>query len=395
MRVLMTTTGYPGHLLPLVPFARAFAAGGHDVRVAGPRSHGALAEQLGLRFVGCTDPPAEEVARTVASAAELPVEKGHRHMIAEGFGKVAASALLPDVLRVVDEWHPHAVVSETQELAGPVVAERHGVPHLRVALGLASTDEQTRRLVAEPLNELRVQSGLSPDLGTERIRSSTYLTQLPTAVDPGGPPATHRFRATPTETPPLPDWWAGGSRPLVYLTFGSVAASLGFFPGLYRKAIDSLATLDAHVLVTVGGAGDPAELGAVPSNVHVERWFSQEAVLAQADAIVSHGGYGAMLGALAAGIPQVVLPLFGGDQWANASRLVDLGVGIALTEGARAMFEEPSANLLEALPISVDRVLTAPAFKRSAGDIAAAIANLPPIDSAPDVLSRAVCSPVT
>jgi len=118
-------------------------------------------------------------------------------------------------------------------------------------------------------------------------------------------------------------------------------------------------------------------------------------VLAQADAIASHGGYGSMLGALAAGVPQVVLPLFGGDQWANASRLVELGVGIALTDGSRAMFDEPSAELVEALATSVARVLGDSAFKRAAGKIAAAIDDLPPIESAAEVLSRAACSPVT
>ena len=306
MRVLMTTTGYPGHLLPLVPFARAFAALGHDVRVAGPRSHGPFAERLGLPFMACADPPAEQIARTVAVAAELPVARGHEHMIVEGFGRVAAGSLLPDLLRTVGSWRPEAVVSETQELAGPIAAERHGVPHVRVALGLASTDEQTRRLAAGPVDELRARSGLWPDPAAGRIHSSTYLTQIPAAVERGGPPATYRFRANSAEAPALPDWWAGRSAPLVYLTFGSVAASLGFFPDLYRKAIDSLAALDARVLVTLGGAGVPAELGALPANVHVEEWLPQATVLAQADAIASHGGYGSMLGALAAGVPQVV-----------------------------------------------------------------------------------------
>jgi UDP:flavonoid glycosyltransferase YjiC (YdhE family) len=238
-------------------------------------------------------------------------------------------------------------------------------------------------------------AGVELELGERVDHRRAGGTQIPATLESGGPPATYRFRATSAETPPLPDWWPGDSAPLVYLTFGSVAASLGFFPALYRKAIDSLAALEARVLVTVGGASDPAELGALPASVHVERWYPQEGVLAHADAIVSHGGYGSMLGALAAGIPQVVLPLFGGDQWANASRLAELGVGIALTDGSHAMFEEPQEKLVEALPSSVDRVLGAPTFKRSAGEIAAAIADLPPIDSAVDVLSRVACAPAT
>jgi UDP:flavonoid glycosyltransferase YjiC (YdhE family) len=37
MRLLFTTTGQAGHVLPLVPLARACLRAGHEVRVAGPR----------------------------------------------------------------------------------------------------------------------------------------------------------------------------------------------------------------------------------------------------------------------------------------------------------------------------------------------------------------------
>jgi hypothetical protein len=59
------------------------------------------------------------------------------------------------------------------------------------------------------------------------------------------------------------------------------------------------------------------------------------------------------------------------------------------------MFDEPPAELVEALATSVARVLGDSAFKRAAGKIAAAIDDLPPIESAAEVLSRAACSPVT
>ena len=34
------------------------------------------------------------------------------------------------------------------------------------------------------------------------------------------------------------DWWNGSQWPLVYLSFGSVAPTMDFFPGLYRDALD-------------------------------------------------------------------------------------------------------------------------------------------------------------
>jgi hypothetical protein len=45
------------------------------------------------------------------------------------------------------------------------------------------------------------------------------------------------------------------------------------------RAIAEIAALDVDVLVTVGPEGEPASLGEVPDNVHVERFVAQAAVL--------------------------------------------------------------------------------------------------------------------
>jgi UDP:flavonoid glycosyltransferase YjiC (YdhE family) len=56
----------------------------------------------------------------------------------------------------------------------------------------------------------------------------------------------------------------------------------------------------------------------------VERWVPQAEALAQASLVVCHGGSGTVLGALAANVPLVILPLFA-DQFANARALADTG----------------------------------------------------------------------
>ena len=47
-------------------------------------------------------------------------------------------------------------------------------------------------------------------------------------------------------------------------------------------------------------------------------------------AVVTHGGHGSTLGALAHGVPVVVLPLFALDQWFNAAAVARAGAGVAL-----------------------------------------------------------------
>jgi UDP:flavonoid glycosyltransferase YjiC (YdhE family) len=60
MKVLITTRGSSGHLLPLAPIGHACVAAGHEVRVAAQGQHAQNVERTGLSFVPVGDPPAEE-----------------------------------------------------------------------------------------------------------------------------------------------------------------------------------------------------------------------------------------------------------------------------------------------------------------------------------------------
>ena len=49
--------------------------------------------------------------------------------------------------------------------------------------------------------------------------------------------------------------------------------------------------------------------------------------------VLGHGGFGTTLGALAAGVPQVVAPIFTSDQVINARHVAAAGVGRAVIPG--------------------------------------------------------------
>jgi Glycosyltransferase family 28 C-terminal domain len=157
---------------------------------------------------------------------------------------------------------------------------------------------------------------LPSDPGGERLAAAPFLTTIPRELeDPAVrvPARTSRFRfGVGAGAEELPDWWPGNEDPLVYLTFGSVAAGehLPYYPALYRLAIDALSPLPVRVLVTVGDAArEIEELGKVPSNARIETWVAHDDVARRADVIVCHGGFGSTLGALAHGTPLVILPL--------------------------------------------------------------------------------------
>ena len=105
-------------------------------------------------------------------------------------------------------------------------------------------------------------------------------------------------------------------------------------------------------------------------------------MLAEADVAVSHGGFGTTLGAVAAGLPLIVVPLFG-DQPDNARRVADAGAGLALWPDPDAP-AEPIRSSIDpaALREAIETVLDDPAYARTAGGLAAEMAALPPADEA-------------
>jgi len=195
----------------------------------------------------------------------------------------------------------------------------------------------------------------------ERIAASRYITCFPDSLD-HAPFGVERYRdpavATPSQA--LPDWWPGADSPLVYLSFGSVAAAFASAAEAYRTAVEQLGSLDVRVLLTLGR---DLELGPVPPNVHVEHWVPQADILGHAEAVVCHGGSGTTLGALAYGVPLVISPLFA-DQPLNA-------VAVALAgAGAVAAVDEIGAGL--------ERILGDERFRSAAERVAAEMRGLPP-----------------
>jgi UDP:flavonoid glycosyltransferase YjiC (YdhE family) len=389
MRILLTTRGSAGHLNPLAPFGHAALRAGHDVLVAAQGQHAGNVERAGLPFAPFGEPPPEQWMPLLGQFGEMGLDAANAAMIGEYFGRMDTAAALPGLRAIVEDWRPDVIVRDCWEYASTLVAELHGIPVARVALGLAAVESLSIELAAPAVDAARAGLGLPPDPAGDRLCDTPFLTMLPEALEEPAPWPTHRFRhAVADDAPPLPDWWPGNDDPLVYVTFGSVTAGehLPYFPALYRAALDALAPLPVRVLLTIGDRRDPAELGPLPANVHVEEWVAQDSVVPHAAAVVGHGGHGTTLGALAHGVPQVVVPLFSIDQWANAAAVERAGAGIALNADRdhRRVLALPGPEVIDGLGPAVQRVLSEPS---AAPRIAESIGALPPVEAALDVLS--------
>ena len=349
--------GGASHLNPLVPFLAAARERGHETLVIGPPAMGDMVTRTGFDFRAGGEPDESEIAPIREQLPVVPREEAAVLGNRELFGRLAATAMLPAMRKLYDEWSPDLVVRDPCEYASAVVAHERDVATAQIAISLADV-EMGSIAVAAPALEAHA-AGL-----TEALRASPFLTRFPASVDPSSFAVTRRYHE-PIDGPigPLPDWWPGSDHPLVYLTFGTVLGHMSIAPNVFRAALDAVADLPVRVLLTIGHRLDPSALGPAPGNVHVERWVDQADVFAAADLVVCHGGSGTTYGALAVGLPLVLVPIFA-DQFENTTRVVAAGAAVAVAGP-------------DAIADGIRTVLDSAAHRDRAGAIAREVAATP------------------
>ena len=322
MRILFTFVGGLGHLAPLLPLARAARAAGHEVAVAGSGGLAARIEEAGLRAYATSPLPHHSGAPTARDLTPLTHTDARATEVefAENFADRGARRMAGALPAVIDDFAPDLVVRDETDLGSTIATEIAGIPlvtHLVLASGLLIRPE----LVGPRLDAVRADRGLAPDPGLTRLTTGVALSDFPPSFrSPDSPLAvapTYYRSATVPGARPRP------ARPRVYATLGTIFNTV--CGDLLERLLAGLTAVDADVLVTVGRQLDPDDFGPLPPHVRVERFVPQAEVLAEADLVVSHGGSGSLMAALAHGLPSLLLPL-GADQPHNAVRGAELGV---------------------------------------------------------------------
>src|SRR3954470_17460548 len=115
MRVLFSTTGGDGHVLPLLPLAQAVARAGGEVVFAAPVSQAERIEAAGLRHAAAGPTMAEirDEARAMSEHLDtLPIPERRQHAFAQRFGVIETPRRLPELRALVERFAPDVVVHE-------------------------------------------------------------------------------------------------------------------------------------------------------------------------------------------------------------------------------------------------------------------------------------------
>ena len=366
MRVLLGAFGDPGHAFPVLALGAELVARGHDVGIETWAKWREPAEAAGMTFSAA---PEYQVFPTL----ERPLKPYEAAVVAARVTRSFVRAFAPDVA-VSDILTPAPALAA--ELEGVPVATLvpHVMPDLppdfppfsigarlpRTRIG-RSFWRQTYRAVEIGLeqgrreyNDCRARLGLGPLPWTHTglSRSLTMIGTFPQLEYPREWPSWTRVVGPlmwepggPVATP------VDGAGPVVL-----VATSTSQDPShrLLDACLEGLA--DEPVRVIAISAPRPA-----PSNAVLVSWMSYAETMPRCDLVITHGGHGTLVRALASGCPVLVCPA-GGDMAENAARVDWAGVGVRLA---------PRFGTPGGVRLAVRRALSQPRLRTRALELAA------------------------
>lgn len=379
VRILFTANPLIGHVYPMLPLMHAARAAGHQVVLATGADLVPEVQRRGFS-TWTVGPTLGDVVADLARASAVPAESPEQQLRRDAVHLFARPGVrrARDLMPMATAWRPDVVVGEVAEPAGREVAAVTGALH--ATHGFGTHVPNTRALAGVIFEHVSAELGTPNRL--ESFETGIYLDPCPPGLQSGEfsssdlrPIRPGTGHAAPDDRLP-PEFRELPARPLVYVTMGTVFNDSGLVGGI----VDALQDLPISIVVTTGPGSDPSALGPRPANVAAAAFVPQSLVLPMASAVVSHAGSGTMLGALAAGLPQVCLPQ-GADQFANADRVQAVGAGV------RLLPDEVDPDRLRA---AVGVVLDDPAYAQAARSLQAEIAAMPSAAEVLDDLVRQV-----
>jgi UDP:flavonoid glycosyltransferase YjiC (YdhE family) len=338
VRLLLGAFGDPGHAFPMLALGGELVARGHEVALQTWRRWEEPANAAGMTFMAApeyqvfptrTAPLKPYAAAVRAARVTRPLVRRFAPDVAVADILTPAPALAAElegvpVATVIPHLHPQPASGDPPFSIG---ARRS-----RTAAGRALW-RRTDRLVARGLeqgrreyNDCRARLGLGPLpwVHTALSRSLTMVASVPHLEYPRDWPRWLRVVGPLLWEPPgEPASPVPGDGPVVL-----VAPSTSQDPDnrLLRASVAGLAPEPVRVIAIWNGRG-PAP--AVAPNVRLVPWASYSRTMPACDLVVTHGGHGTLMWALASGCPVVVCPA-AGDMAENAARIDWAGLGVRL-----------------------------------------------------------------
>lgn len=415
-RILLVVMPFAGHVAPMRAIASELVRRGHEVRAYTGSAYAEAFESVGARHVPWREAPDFDEHRLADVFPDLGTRHGIRQVITN-MEQVFIGTAARQLADLEAEWRSEPwdlMVSETTSVSAPLAAERFPAAWATVAivplmlpgghrpppgLGLVPAhgiggrmrDRALWAAMGIAIGRLerayareRALAGLGPasrpyaeasHSDTLTLATGGALLDFAPLPRPAWVRYVGRIAGAPAPGRPLPEWWdevTGSDRPVVLVTQGTFNTDP---EELLVPALEALAEREVLVVATLGREGAAWDR-PIPANARIAGFVPFEQLMPHLDAVVTNGGWGGTLAALAAGVPLVIA---GGDldKPEIATRVRWVGAGVDLRTG------RPTAA---AVGRAVDRVLADPAFRAAAARVGEELAELGGVTEIADAL---------
>ncbi|MER6256332.1 macrolide family glycosyltransferase [Streptomyces sp. NPDC001584] len=374
----------PGHVNPTLGLVAELVARGHRVSYALTDDFRTQVEAVGATLVAY---------RPTDTEVELPEDLVAGAILA--FRQVLSA--LPELAVAFSDDVPDVVLYDVSAAAGGLLAAYWQVPAIRLSPSHLPYEGVLPEMYGVPdlthvpeLDEARgllTAHGLNMTLEELLLEPEHAVAFLPRAFQ--RKPDAVTARAVTYAGPGLTDRSYQGSwtppadgRPVLLVSLGTQFTRR---PEFYQACVDAFADSHWHVVMAVGNSVDPEGFASVPASMEIMRRVPQLDVLSHAAAFVTHGGMGSVMGALAHGVPLVVVPQMS-EQLVNARQVEHLSLGRHLPR------EEATP---QALRDAVDTVTTDPEVTRGVAALRQAIEEAGGAATGADAVEKVLASVIT
>ena len=175
---------------------------------------------------------------------------------------------------------------------------------------------------------------------------------------------------------PFP-WDKLTDKPLIYASLGTIQNKI--FRVFIQIAYACLG-LDVQLVISLGGASEPEELGYVPGSPIVVKAAPQLDLLKRASLCITHAGMNTTLESLSNGVPMVAIPITN-DQPAVAAR-------IAYTQTGEVV--ELNKCTVDTLKTAITKVLFQPKYRQNAIELKTEIEQAGGVKTAADIIEAKI-----
>lgn len=383
MHLAIVSLGAFGHINPTLSLTTELVNAGHRVTYFTTEDFRKVIEPTGAKFVPMKSWMAENDKHNESKEEKNDGQEDNVAAVVPFLFLNEAGAFIEDVLSVLREDRPDAILHDFAGIAGTMAADILDIPNVMLYTSYPSNGsysvaasfegiptDHPLRIAADQIADGYVEKYGCRKMTVKEIfdgQGDLNLVMMQKRLVPNYETFDDSFVFTGVQIgkrSTFGTWQApDNGKPLLYSSLGT---AFNNWPEYYPILFDAVRDLDINVFAALG-AIDPDSLTDVPANVELGKMVPQLDILSQASVFITHAGMGGTGESIYYGVPMIAIPQM--DEQAITARQIERnGLGFALLD--------KGAITSEMLKEKIQILLNDPSYKEKVNEFSADMKTL-------------------